>query len=109
MNEEIFFVAMDSYDTTLVQEVWTKNPKIKDEYGVSVGLSIDSGILKSPNLKFHSDLHYNIYGTVKGSKIEYRLIGDFKILSDTSFVADDLSVKKWQVENMTIEYLIWRK
>jgi len=109
MNEEIFFISMDSYDTTLVQDIWTKNSKIKDEYGAKVGAYIDSVLIKRPELKFHADLHYNIYASKENSKILYRLAGDFKSLSDSSFVSEDYSVEKWQIEGMVVEYLIWRK
>ena len=109
MNEEIFFVSMDTYDTTIVQDVWTRNPKVKDEYDATVGLIIDSVLSKRPDLKFHSDLHYNIYATKGNSKIEYRLNGDFKNFNDTSFLANEYTVEKWQVEGMKIEYIIWKK
>jgi len=109
LNEEIFFVSMDSYDSLLVQDIWAKNPKIKDEYGLFVGVSIDSALTKRPDMNFHSDLHYNIYASIKNSKIQYRLNGEFKSLNDSSFVAEDYSVEKWQIEGMKIEYLIWKK
>ena len=109
LNEEIFFVSMDSYDSLIVQDIWTKNPKIKDEYGLFVGVTIDSALTNRPDLNFHSDLHYNIYASVKNSKIQYQLNGEFKSLNDSSFVAEDYSVEKWQIEGMKIEYLIWKK
>ena len=109
MNEEVFFIAMDSYDSMLVQDIWTKNPKIKDKYGAYVGITIDSILTKRPDINFHSDLHYNIYGSAINSKIQYRLNGDFKSLNDSSFVAEDFKVEKWQIEGMKVEYLIWRK
>jgi len=108
-EQEIFFISMDSYDTTLVQDLWTNNKTIKDGYGISVGQKIEFALTKRPNLKFHSDLHQNIYATEKNSKIEYRLTGNFKTLNDTTFFADDYSVEKWQTEGMEIEYLLWRK
>jgi hypothetical protein len=109
MNEEVFFISMDSYDSMLVQDIWTKNPKIKDEYGSFVGITIDSVLTKRPGMNFHSDLHYNIYASAKNSKIQYRLNGDFKNLNDSLLVAEDFTVKKWQTEGMKVEYLIWRK
>jgi hypothetical protein len=109
MNEDVFFISMDSYDSMLVQDIWTKNQKIKDEYGSFVGIAIDSILTKRPEINFHSDLHYNIYASAKNSKIEYRLNGDFKSLNDSSFVTEDFKVKKWQIEGMKVEYLIWRK
>jgi hypothetical protein len=108
-GQEIFFISMDSYDTTLVQDLWINNKIIKDEYGITVSQKIESALEKRPNLKFHSDLHQNIYATEKNSKIEYRLTGNFKTLNDTTFFADDYSVERWQTEGMEIEYLIWRK
>ena len=108
-GQEIFFISMDSYDTTLVQDLWTNNKIIKDEYGITVRQKIESALEKRPTLKFHSDLHQNIYATEKNSKIEYRLTGNFKTLNDTTFFADDYSVERWQTEGMEIEYLIWRK
>ena len=108
-GQEIFFISMDSYDTSLVQDLWTDNRLIKDEYGIKVGQKIETALEKRPTLKFHSDLHYNIYATDINSKIEYRLTGDFKPLSDTAFVTKDYLVEKWQTVGMTIEYLIWRK
>jgi|TARA_B110000967_G_C18700302_1_gene467472 hypothetical protein len=109
LKQEIFFISMDSYDTNLVQELFTKNKIIKDEYGIFVGQAIDSVIIKRPNLNFHSDVHYNIYATEKGSNIEYRLKGNFKVLNESEFVPADYSVEKKQIEGMTVEYLIWRK
>ena len=108
-KQEIFFVSMDSYDTLVVQDLWTNNKIIQDEYGVTVGQKVESALEKRPTLKFHSDLHQNIYATEKNSKIEYRLTGNFKTLNDTTFFAADYSVEKWQTEEMEIEYLIWRK
>lgn len=108
-EQEIFFISMDSYDTTLVQDFWTNNKIIKDEYGITVGQKIEFALEKRPTLKLHSDLHQNIYATEKNSKIEYRLTGNFKTLNDTTFFADDYSVERWQTEGMEIEYLIWRK
>ncbi len=57
-------VSMDSYNSFLVQGIWTKNPKIKDEYGLFVGVSIDSALTNRPNLNFDSDFHYNIYVSI---------------------------------------------
>jgi len=57
----------------------------------------------------HSDLHYNIYSSAKDSKIQYNLMGKFKSLEYSSYVAEDYSVEKWQVKAMTIEYIIWKK
>lgn len=104
-----FYISMDSYDTTLVQDIWTKSIGFKDEYGVSVGFSVDSALKQRPNLVFYSDLHQNIYANVPASKISYRLTGDFKMLNDSAFVYNDFSVDKWQVEGMEVEYLIWKK
>jgi hypothetical protein len=56
-EQEIFFISMDSYDTTLVQDLWTNNKIIKDEYGITVGQKIESALEKRPTLKLHSDLH----------------------------------------------------
>lgn len=109
MNEEIFSINMDSYDSMLVQDIWTKNPKIKDEYGSCVGMIIDSILTRQPDLNFHSDLHYNIHASAKNSKIQYRLYGDFKSLNDSSFVAEDFRVENWQIEGMKVDFLIWRK
>lgn len=108
-GQEIFFISMDSYDTTLVQDLWTSNKIIQDKYGLTVGQKIEAALEKRPALKFHSDLHQNIYATEKNSKIEYRLTGNFKTLNDTTFFADDYSVEKWQIDGMEIEYIIWRK
>jgi hypothetical protein len=108
-GKEIYFIAMDSYDTSIVQDLWTNNKIIKDEYGITVGQKIEYALEKRPTLKFHSDLHQNIYATEKNSKIEYRLTGNFKTLNDTTFFADDFTVEKWQTEGMEIEYVIWRK
>lgn len=108
-KSEIFFISMDSYDTLVVQELWTNNQIIQDEYGIDVGQKIEYALEKRPALKFHSDLHQNIYATAQNSKIEYRLTGHFKTLNDTTFFADDYSVEKWQTEGMEIDYLIWRK
>lgn len=109
LGQELFFISMDSYDTSLVQDLWTNNKIIKDEYGITVGQKIENALKNRPTLKFHSDLHYNIYASDKNSKIEYRLTGYFKPLSDTAFVTKDYLVEKWQTTGMTIEYLIWRK
>ncbi|MGB1284795.1 MAG: hypothetical protein ACPG44_10100, partial [Polaribacter sp.] len=77
--------------------------------GAFVGITIDSILTKRTDINFHSDLHYNIYASAKNSKIQYRLNGDFKSLNDSSFVAEDYKVEKWQIEGMKVEYLIWRK
>lgn len=108
-DSEFFFISMDSYDSMLVQDIWTKNPKIKDEYGLFVGAPIDSTLTKRPDINFYSDLHYNIYASAKNSKIQYRLNGQFKSLNDSFIVAEDYSVEKWQIEGMKIECLIWKK
>lgn len=108
-EENIFFISMNDYDSTTVQTVWTNNQEIKDQYGVQVHQTTDDLLLKRPNLRFHSDLHYNIYASEKGSKIEYGLSGDFKALNDSAFTADDYSVEQWQTKNMYIELIQWRK
>jgi hypothetical protein len=108
-EHDIFFVSMDTHDTVNVHSLWTTNNIIKDKYGLSVGHKIEYAIEKRPTLKFHSDLHQNIYATNKNSKIEYRLTGKFKALNDTAFFAEDYSVEKWQTDGMEIEYLIWKK
>lgn len=108
-GQKIFSISMDSYDTSLVQKLWTSNKIIIDKYGISVGQKMEFVFEKRPSIKFHSDLHQNIYATEKNSKIEYRLTGDFKPLNDTTFCADDFSVEKWQTEGMEIEYIVWRK
>lgn len=108
-GENIFFISMDCYDLTKVQTVWTKNQEIKDQYGVQVHEKMNDLLKKRPNLRFHSDLHYNIYASEKGSKIEYGLSGDFKALNDSAFTAEDYSVEKWQVKNMYVELIQWRK
>ena len=108
-GKELFVIAMDSYDTTLVSDLWTDNLVVKDQYGISAGQRIEVALENRPGLNFHSDLHYNIYATEKNSRIEYRLTGDFKSLNDSSLVKDNYSVEKWQIEGMTVEYVIWRK
>ena len=108
-EDEIFFISMDSNDTIILNDLWTNNKIIKDEYRVTVGQKIENVLEKRPTLKFHSDLHRNIYATDNNSKIEYRLKGNFKSLNDTTFFAKDYSVEKWQTDGMEIEYLIWRK
>jgi len=109
LDELIFLISMDAYDTNLVQTVWTENSKIKDEYGTFVGQVIDSVLVNRTELSFHADTHYNIYATAGNSRIEYRLNGNFKNLNDTTFTSNDYSVEKWQVEEMVVEYIIWRK
>jgi hypothetical protein len=107
--ENIFFISMDGYDSTTVQTLWTKNKEIEDQYGVQVHQTTAELLKKRPNLRFHSDLHYNIYASENGSRIEYGLSGDFKAINDSTFVSNDYSVDKWQVEKMYVELIQWRK
>jgi len=108
-EEDIFFISMDGNDSTRVQTVWIMNQDIQDQYEVQVLQKTDDLLKKRPNLKFHSNSHYTIYASESDSHIEYRLSGDFKALNDSVFTADDYSVEKWQVENMYVELIQWRK
>lgn len=108
-NEDFFFISMDTFDSLLVQDIWTNNPKIKDKYGVHVSSSIQDVIQQRENLQFHSDLHYNIYASTNGSKISYRLSGNFKSLNDSLLINKDYSVNKNQITEMEVEYIIWKK
>lgn len=108
-SKNIFFISIDGYESTTVKTVWTKIQEIKDKYEVQVHQTTEELLKKRPNLRFHSDFHYNIYASEKGSKIENGLLGDFKAINDTTFVSDDYSVEKWQVEKMYVELIQWRK
>lgn len=109
MNEEIFFISMDCYDSMLVQDIWIRSSMIKDEYGSFVGISIDSILAKRTDLKFNLDLHHNVYASSRNSKIQYRLIGEFKVINDSFSGTEDLNLENWQIEGMKVEYIIWRK
>lgn len=108
-GHELFIISMDVYDNSLVEGLWTNNKLIEDEYKIRVGQTIENALEKRPTLKFYSDLHYNVYAFDDNSRIRYRLIGDFKSFSDTSLVARDYSVERWQIAGMKIESLIWKK
>jgi hypothetical protein len=97
---------MDSYDSTFIQELWTNNKNIQDEYGNTFGQKIAAALEKRPTLQLHSDLQHNIYAIEENSKIKYRLTGNFRTLNDSTFFAEDYSLEKWQAEGMEIEYLI---
>jgi len=109
MDELIFFISMDSENPDLIKDISTENDKIIDEYGVFVGMKSDSIQKLRPNLNFHSDLHQNIYASINDSKIEYRLKGKIKNLNDSLAVSKNLELEKWQVEEMEVEYIVWKK
>ena len=100
---------MNSEDSITINQILIKTSEIKDQFQTTVGSVIDSVIQHRPNITFYSDLHYNIHATVAKSKIQYRLIGDFKSLNDEALVSSDYNVENWQVKGMEIEYIIWNK
>lgn len=108
-EEVVFYVSMDWEVPNKVHQVrLPESSEILDQYGVKSALT-DAELKKlRTTIKFHADLHYNIYGYVEGSKIKYKLKGNFKSLENGDFVASDYSVTSWQVEGMTVEYLIWQ-
>jgi len=108
LGEEVFLIAMNWEDTTQIEHLRTENKMIKDQYGLSVGQTVEHALMKRPDLKFHADLHYNVFATAANSRIEYHLTGDLKLVNDSVFVASDYSVEKWQIEEMQIAFLIWR-
>lgn len=108
-ESEIFFISMGSGNPTNVQDIVIQDENVNDEYGVSIGQSIETVLNNRPSLSFHADLHYNIYASTQYSKIGYRLSGNFKSLNDSTFVGADYYLEKWQVEGMIVEYLIWTK
>ncbi len=108
-DKDIFFVKMNSDDSTIVDEIYFETTNIKDQYNIEIGHTAQDILKRRPTIQFYSDLHYNVHGSVPNSKILYRFFGDFKSLNDSTFTHDDFSMESWQVENMTLEYIIWRK
>lgn len=108
-EQEVISIAMKHDEDSVVDYLVFESNMIEDMYGVSVGSNIEHAIKNRPNLVFYTDLHFNVYASSEGSRIQYRLKGDLKLLNDSTLVAEDFSVAQWQVEKMEIEYLIWRE
>ncbi len=108
-ENEPFQIMMNPLDSLEVQSVHIKDFLVEDQFGLKRGQTIDSIFLKRPQVRFHSDLHFRIYASVENSKVEYILTGALKALNDSLIIYPDYSVEDWQVEDMKIEALIWRK
>lgn len=103
---EICFFSMDSEDTLKLNEIYIKEPLIKDEYGLKVG----DGYLKIKELrgeiKTYTDYHQHTYVFIDESNILYE-ISNIDLGSDTVDV-ENPKFTETQLENWTIEYVIWR-
>lgn len=111
-ENEVLFLASSSYDNeNEIEQIIFQNKNSKDEYGVSVGLSLDEAKVLRPNLKLHADEHLNIFAFESDSNISYLLKGSFSALDaeNDKYVADDFSVEESQVEDMVIEKILWTK
>ena len=108
-SQELFSIHLDPYDTSKVQEIWIKTSKVSDEFGISTGSSLNEIETQRPDIRYHVDLHYNVYGCVPSSNIKYRLTVGFKQLNDSLLVESDYSLQRWQLESNLVEYIIWSK
>ena len=108
-NENLFRIDLDGNDSTQIFEIWIISNNIKDSDGIGIGSSLEELKKSKSNLRFHADVHYNIYASTGSSKLLYRLTGSFKMLNDSTMVAPDYSVKEWQLGDNSVEHLIWRK
>lgn len=104
---EICFFSMDSEDTLKLNEIFIKEPLLKDEYGLKVGDGYQKiKKLRAGEIKTYTDDHQHTYAYIDKSNILYEI-------SNAYFVSDtvDLENPKFteaQLENWTIEYIIWR-
>lgn len=104
---EICFFSMDSDDTLKLNEIIIKEPLIKDEYGLKVGDGYQKiRQLRSGEIKTYTDHHQHTYAYIDASNILYEI-------SNTDFDADTVELEnpkftEAQLENWTIEYIIWR-
>lgn len=106
-DEDLFMIRMNSYDSTQIDEIWITSRRIKDEFGIEVGTDFSDLRNSLADYKLHSDLHMNIYISKPNSNLSYRLaLKSFKMLNDSTMVAEDYSVKEWQIESAEVEYIV---
>ena len=108
-GESIVFVSMDTDASNEVREVAVQTAGILDQYGVFPSCEVSHLITERPDVKFHVDLHSNIYAKVPGSRIGYRLAGPVLPLNDSMMTRADFGVERWQVGGMKVGFLIWIK
>ena len=108
-GEELFTVLLSDNDSSRVSEIWISSNRIRDQHGIAVGSSLESSRKHLPDLRLYADLHQNIFASTASSKILYRISANLKPLNDSTFVAPDRSIQSWQLEEGTVEHLVWRK
>ena len=108
-GESIVFVSMDNDASNEVREVAVQTAGILDQYGVFPSCEVSHLITERPDVKFHADLHSNIYAKVPGSRIGYRLAGPVLPLNDSMMTRADFGLERWQVGGMKVGFLIWSK
>lgn len=108
-GESIVFVSMDHGALNGLREVAIQTPSIRDEYGIRTTCEVADLLNKRPEVSFHADLHSNVYATVPGSRIGYRMAGPVSALNDSVLTRADFSLERWQVGRMKVGFLIWSK
>ena len=104
-KNEICFFAMDWEDTLKLNEVYIKQPLIKDQYGLKVGDDYQKiKRLRNGNAKTYTDLHQHTFVYFENSKIMYEISGSV-YLQDT----DNLEFTEEQIKDWTIDYILWRE
>jgi len=106
-EKELCYFKMDYSDTLNLDAVYVKNPKIRDQYGLTVGNNFSDIKAKRGKGYIQFDpYHFHMYYYYSDSKLYYELTGNLR-----SFDVDDVSeviIKEVDIVDWTIEYIIWR-
>lgn len=105
----LFEVFMDFNDPNNVWMVRITNTDFYDEYNVAVGTTVQKLQKLRPCIFYHADLHANVYASCENSPISYKLKGDFKSNADGGFADENYNMTADQVDEMTVESIIWTK
>jgi len=107
-EETVLFFAMNWEDTLKLDAVYIESPVVIDEYGLTVGRSLDNiKELRKGKLKTQEDYHNHTYMQVEDSHIIYELTRD-ESSPDTPDVNKTLEVVR-QNASWEIAKIIWRQ
>jgi hypothetical protein len=107
-GSELCFFGMDWEDTLKLNEIYVKQPIIKDQYGLKVGDSYQKiKKVRGTDVKTFTNYHQHTYAYFETSHIMYEISGDV-FLPDT-VDHENLKFTEDQMKDWTIEYVIWKQ
>lgn len=105
---EIAYFSMHHEDTLQLIEVHIGDPRVKDEYGLRVGNTYQKiRQLREGKLKTYTDYHQHTYAYFDNSPISYEISGDDMIANTVD--QEDITFTEEQMQDWTIQFIIWRE